>query len=105
MTTHAELGSSGHLEPEDNESGRRRRQGRLPPQAPGTRRCMVLACTDEDTTAVDLHSGALVRLRIEWDGDTGPTLSPLQVVDAVWAEDPERDDLAQPEAVTVTGGP
>jgi len=105
MTTHAELGSSGHLEPEDNESGRRRRQGRLPPQSPGTRRCMVLACTDEDTTVVDLHSGALVRLRIEWDGDTGPTLSPLQVVDAVWAEDPERDDLAQPEAVTVTGVP
>ncbi len=27
---------------------------------------MVLACTDEDTTAVDLHSGAIVRLRIEW---------------------------------------
>jgi hypothetical protein len=50
---------------------------------------MVLACTVEDTTAVDLENGAVVRLRI----------------DVVWAADPEQDDLAQPEAVTVSGIP
>ena len=31
--------------------------------------------------------------------------SPFDVVDAAWAADPERDDLAQPEAVTVAGHP
>jgi hypothetical protein len=66
---------------------------------------MVLASTPDDTPAVDLNSGALVRLRIDW-GDRGdPELVPFDVVDAVWAADPERDDLAQPEAVTVAGVP
>ena len=66
---------------------------------------MVLACTSEDTTTVDLRSGAVVRLRIEWSEDRQPDLLPLEIVDVVWADDPERDDLAQPEAVTVTGIP
>ena len=34
-----------------------------------------------------------------------PDLAPFDVVDAAWADDPERDDLAQPEAVTVAGMP
>jgi len=66
---------------------------------------MVLACTDEDTTAVDLESGAVVRLRIGWNPEREPDLNPFDVVDVVWADDPEQDDLAQPEAVTVTGIP
>ncbi len=66
---------------------------------------MVLACTIEDTTAVDLESGAVVRLRIGWDEGRRPELKPFDVIDAVWADDPERDDLAQPEAVTVSGVP
>ncbi|HXQ90469.1 MAG TPA: hypothetical protein VN768_02855 [Acidimicrobiales bacterium] len=65
---------------------------------------MVLACGDEDTTAVELESGAIVRLRAAGgeEGEEGePGLSPFDVVDAVWADEPEPDDLAQPEAVTV----
>ena len=40
-----------------------------------------------------------------WGEEREPDLSPLEIVDVVWADDPERDDLAQPEAVTVTGVP
>ncbi len=105
MTTHAQVGAPGPHESDGDARRGLRRRGRLPTQAPGTHRCMVLACTAEDTTAVDLETGAIVRLRIEWGEDNEPTLAPLEVVDARWAEDPERDDLAQPEAVTVTGVP
>jgi hypothetical protein len=66
---------------------------------------MVLAPTTEDTTAVDLDTGAVVRLRIDWGPGREPALTPFEVVDVVWADDPERDDLAQPEAVTVAGVP
>lgn len=61
---------------------------------------LVLACTLEDTTAVDLASGVLVRLRVPWPEGHEPDLSPFDVVETVVAADPERDDLAQPEAVT-----
>jgi hypothetical protein len=98
MTTHTDVGASRGGEPP-------RRRKRLPEQAVGTNRCMVLACTDEDTTAVDLATGAVVRLRIEWGDGREPGLEPFDVVDVVWADDPERDDLAQPEAVTVAGVP
>ncbi len=53
------------------------RKGRLPAQVPGANRCMVLACTIEDTTAVDLTSGAVVRLRVDWGEQREPDLSPL----------------------------
>jgi len=66
---------------------------------------MVLACSAEDTTAVDLNSGAVVRLRIDWGEQRQPDLAPFDVVDVVWADDPERDDLAQPEAVTINDVP
>jgi hypothetical protein len=105
MTTHAELGASGRSEDDGRDGATRRRRLHLPSQAPGTHRCMVLACTPEDTTAVDLRTGAVVRLRIDWSDAREPDLSPLEIVDVLWAEDPERDDLAQPEAVTVTGVP
>jgi hypothetical protein len=81
------------------------RQGRLPGRAEGTHRCMVLACTFEDTPAVDLDSGALVRLRVDWGDRRDPPFAPFDVVDVTWADDPERDDQAQPEAATVSGVP
>lgn len=107
MTAPGDVDSSESRQTGDDVARRIRRRGgrRLPPQARGTDRCMVLACTPEDTVAVDLGSGAMVRLRIAWGEDRPPDLSPFDVVDAVIAADPERDDLAQPEAVTVTGVP
>jgi hypothetical protein len=66
---------------------------------------MVLASTPDDTVAVDLGTGAVVRLRIDWGDTAEPGLAPFEVVDVSWADDPERDDLAQPEAVTVAGVP
>lgn len=98
----------------------RRRGGPAPTSAPSSRallrdvarrdriavvggtelRLLVLSCTDEDTTAVDLASGALVRLRVPWPEGHGPDLTAFDVVEAQLADDPERDDLAQPEALT-----
>jgi hypothetical protein len=66
---------------------------------------LVLACHPEDTTGVDLASGTLVRVRVEWPTDHGPDLTPFDVVEVHLADEPERDDLAQPEAVTATGLP
>jgi hypothetical protein len=83
----------------------RLRRGRLPARAEETHRCMVLACTVEDTPAVDLDSGALVRLRVDWGERLDPPYAPYDVVDVTWADDPERDDQAQPEAATVSGLP
>jgi len=61
---------------------------------------LVLACTEEDTTAVDLGSGALIRLRVPWPVGHEPDLTAFDVVEARLADDPENDDLAQPEAAT-----
>lgn len=66
---------------------------------------LVLASHPEDTIGIDLASGTLVRARVAWPPDHGPDLHAFDVVEAVVAADPERDDLAQPEAVTVTGLP
>jgi len=85
--------------------GTRRGGGRLPAQGRGVHRCMVLATTSEDTAAVDLDSGALVRLRTDPGRQLDAPVAPFDVVDVAWAADPERDDLAQPEAVTVAGVP
>jgi hypothetical protein len=68
-------------------------------------RLLVLACTEDDTTAVDLSSGALLRLRVPWPDGHEPDLAAFDVVEAALADDPERDDLAQPEAATVAGLP
>jgi len=68
-------------------------------------RVLVLACTRDDTTAVDLASGALLRLRVPWPEDHEPDLAAFDVVETTLAADPERDDLAQPEAVAVDGLP
>ncbi|HUY66724.1 MAG TPA: hypothetical protein VMV06_07895 [Acidimicrobiales bacterium] len=66
---------------------------------------LVLSCHPEDTTGVDLASGTLVRVRVPWPEGHGPDLAPFDVVEAQLAEEPERDDLAQPEAVTAAGLP
>jgi hypothetical protein len=66
---------------------------------------LVLACTEEDTTAVDLASGALIRLRVPWPVGHAPDLAALDIVEATLADDPETDDLAQPEAATAAGLP
>ena len=68
-------------------------------------RLLVLACTADDTTGVDLSSGAVLRLRVQWPEGHGPDLAAFDVVDATLAADPERDDLAQPEATTVADLP
>ncbi len=68
-------------------------------------RLLVLACTAEDTAAVDLASGTLLRLRVPWPEGHSPDLSTFDVVEATLAEDPERDDLAQPEAATLAAPP
>jgi hypothetical protein len=66
---------------------------------------LVLSCHSEDTTGFDLASGALVRVRVAWAADHGPDLAPFDVVETQLAAEPERDDLAQPEAVTANGLP
>jgi hypothetical protein len=66
---------------------------------------LVLACHADDTVGVDLASGTLVRVRVPWPDDHGPDLAPFDVVEAQLAEEPERDDLAQPEAVSASGLP
>lgn len=83
---------------------RRGRRGTVT-TAPGTRRFLVLACGTEDVPAIDLATGAVARLRVVWTAGRPPDLSPFDVVDAAIATDPERDDLAQPEAITVHGIP
>lgn len=66
---------------------------------------LVLACSEEDTVAVDLASGALIRLRVPWPLGHEPDLAAFDVVEATLAADPETDDLAQPEAATVADLP
>jgi hypothetical protein len=82
-----------------------RRRRRLPPMTTGAHRYLVLACRPEDTVAIDLGTGAVTRLRVAWGEGSEPDLAPFEVVDATLSADPERDDLAQPEAVTVSGEP
>lgn len=83
----------------------RRRLRRLSRTPRGAHRYMVLACSEQDIAGVDLGSGALARLRVDSSESSSPSCAPFDVVDATWAADPERDDLAQPEAVSIIGTP
>ena len=83
-------------------------------RAPGTRAdlsggaelsLLVLASSEEDTIAVDLASGALIRLRVSWPIGHAPDLAAFDIVEVALADDPETDDLAQPEAATAAGLP
>ena len=49
---------------------------------------LVLACHEEDTTGVDLASGALVRVRVHWPEEHGPDLAPFDVVETQLAAEP-----------------
>ncbi len=83
----------------------------IPPRAnadftPGaTVHGLVLGSTREDTTVIDLASGALVRWRIGWPEGIDSDLRLFGVVEAIVADEPADDDLAQPEAVTIEGLP
>ena len=67
---------------------------------------LVLGSTNESTT-VDRprKSQAIVRWRIPWPSDYETDLAAFDVVEGQLAEDIERDDLAQPEAVTLVDLP
>ena len=62
---------------------------------------LVLGSTNESTTVIDLASQAIVRWRIPWPLDIETDLAAFDVVEGELAENIERDDLAQPEAVTL----
>ena len=66
---------------------------------------LVLSCTVEDTIGVELASSAMVRLRVPWRERAAPDLAAFDVVEATLSADPERDDTAQPEAVTIASLP
>jgi hypothetical protein len=67
----------------------------------GTSYGLVLGSTREDTTVIELSSGALVRWRVPWPEGVDTDLALFDVVKAELADDLELDDLAQPEAVTL----
>ena len=62
---------------------------------------LVLGSTNETTTVVDLASQTIVRWRIPWPVDFVTDLAVFDVVEGQLAHNIERDDLAQPEAVTL----
>ena len=66
---------------------------------------LVLGSTNESTTIVDLASQAIVRWRVPWPVNFETDLAAFDVVEGQLAEDIERDDLAQPEAVTLADLP
>lgn len=82
-------------------TARRIGRRRPPPTPAGEQRHLVLACTKEDVTTVDLATRAIARLRVQWRDGRGPDLSSFDLVDAMPSSDLQRDDLAQPEAVDV----
>jgi len=66
---------------------------------------LVLGSTSETTTVVDLASQTIVRWRIPWPFGFETDLAAFDVVEGQLADDIERDDLAQPEAVTLADLP
>ena len=66
---------------------------------------LVLGSTNETTTVVDLASQTIVRWRIPWPYDVETDLAAFDVVEGQLASDLQRNDLAQPEAVTLTDLP
>lgn len=66
---------------------------------------LVLGSTNETTTVVDLASQTIVRWRIPWPLGFETDLAAFDVVEGQLAEDIERNDLAQPEAVTLADLP
>jgi hypothetical protein len=82
-----------------------RRKERVPTAAGSTLHLLVLSSTVEDTTVVDLATRTVMRVRVPWPEGHEPDIERFDVVEVTLAEDPERDDLAQPEATTVADLP
>ncbi len=82
-----------------------RRKERVPTAGGSTLHLLVLSSTMEDTTVVDLATRTVMRVRVPWPEGHEPDISTFDVVEVTLAEDPERDDLAQPEATTVADLP
>lgn len=77
-------------------------EGRRETRAVATGRFVVLACGPDDVAAVDAATGAFVRLRMAMSEER-PDMKPFDVIEVQMGLDPERDDMAQPEAVSVVG--
>jgi hypothetical protein len=82
-----------------------RRRERVPTAGGSTLHLLVLSSTLEDTTVVDLATRTVMRVRVPWPEGHDPDISTFDVVEVTLAPDPERDDLAQPEATTVADLP
>jgi hypothetical protein len=82
-----------------------RRKERVPTAGGSTLHLLVLSSTVEDTTVVDLATRTVMRVRVPWPEGHEPDISTFDVVEVTLAEDPERDDLARPEATTVADLP
>jgi hypothetical protein len=78
-----------------------RRKEWIPTSGGSTLHLLVLSSTREDTTVVDLATRTVMRVRVPWPADHDPDIATFDVVEVTLAADPERDDLAQPEATTV----
>jgi hypothetical protein len=78
-----------------------RRKERIPTAGGSTLHLLVLSSTLEDTTVVDLATRTVMRIRVPWPENYEPDIGTFDVVEVTLAPDPERDDLAQPEATTV----
>jgi hypothetical protein len=82
-----------------------RRKERVPTAGGSTLHLLVLSSTLEDTTVVDLATRTVMRVRVPWPAGHDPDIEAFDVVEVTLADDPERDDLAQPEATTVADLP
>ena len=82
-----------------------RRKEWIPTSGGSTLHLLVLSSTREDTTVVDLATRTVMRVRVPWPEDHDPDIATFDVVEVTLAPDPERDDLAQPEATTVADLP
>jgi hypothetical protein len=82
-----------------------RRSERVPTSGGSTLHLLVLSSSPEDTTVVDLATRTVMRVRVPWPEGHQPDIGTFDVVEVTLAEDPERDDLAQPEATTVADLP
>jgi hypothetical protein len=93
--------------PEADTTGRTSRTARTARSSRGTRpvRRDPSTPTREDTTVVDLATRTVMRVRVPWPEDHDPDIATFDVVEVTLAPDPERDDLAQPEATTVADLP
>jgi hypothetical protein len=82
-----------------------RRRERIPTSGGSTLHLLVLSSTLEDTTVVDLATRTVMRVRVPWPEGHEPDITAFDVVEVTLADDPERDDLAQPEATTAADLP